>query len=129
MKTNIILLAAVMIVMASCNSDRTKEFIPGTYVDHSESEYSTASDTLVIRVSEGNNFKIYRKTGFQRITEGKPGKHEYETEEWNAVYDSGTKSLIETGKGKIIAFYPDSNKLLLGKRSYKKIRTGLDESH
>lgn len=122
MKTPIILIALMAILMAACNTDKTREFIPGTYVDTASSEYSTADDTLVIEAAESNNFIIYRKTGFNRINEGKSGKREYETEEWQAIYDEGTKSLTENRKGKIITFYPEAGKLKVGKREYQKIR-------
>ncbi|RNL54620.1 hypothetical protein D7004_07475 [Pedobacter jejuensis] len=109
-------------ILAACNSEKsTRSFITGTYVSQSEGEYSIASDTLVIEASESNNYIIHRKTGFKRITEGKQGKLEYETEEWNALYDEGTNALTETKKGKVITFYPEANKLLVGKREYRKL--------
>lgn len=122
MKVNVILIAIAAILMTACTSDKTRDFIPGTYVNHAEGEYSTASDTLIIIASESNNFTIERKTGFKRIRNGKTGKQEYETEDWKAIYDEGTKSLTETGKGKLLTFYPEANKLLVGKREYKKIK-------
>lgn len=121
MKVNIILIAIVAVLISGCTDDKTRSFIPGTYVNHAESEYSTVNDTLTIEASESNNFQIIRNTGFKRIRNGKAGKKEYETEKWNAIYDEGTKTLTETSKGKLITFYPDANKLMVGKREYQKI--------
>ncbi|WP_148042769.1 hypothetical protein [Pedobacter jejuensis] len=122
MKVNIFFLTVCAMILAACNSEKsTRSFITGTYVSQSEGEYSIASDTLVIEASESNNYIIHRKTGFKRITEGKQGKLEYETEEWNALYDEGTNALTETKKGKVITFYPEANKLLVGKREYRKL--------
>lgn len=122
MKNPIILIAIVAIMMAGCNSKTdTRSFIPGTYVDQAEGEYSIASDTLVIEASEGNNYLIHRKTGFNVITDGKKGKRQYETEEWRALYDQSTKSMTETSNGKLLTFYPQAKKLMVGKREYQKI--------
>ncbi|MGN8068397.1 hypothetical protein [Mucilaginibacter sp. 22184] len=122
MKHLILLIAIVAVIMAACNSKTdTRSFIPGTYVNQAGSEYSIASDTLVIEASEGNNYLIHRKTGFNIITDGKKGKRQYETEEWRALYDQSTKSMTETAKGKLLTFYPEAKKLLVGKREYQKI--------
>jgi len=122
MKKLAMLCAVMVMLITACNQTTdTRSYIPGVYVNHSQGEYSLASDTLVIQASESNNYFIHRKTGFRRITDGKPGKREYEIEEWNALYDEGTKSLTESRKGKLITFYPEANKLFVGKRAYKKI--------
>ena len=122
MKTLNMLFAAVLLFVTACKQTTdTRSFIAGVYVNQSEGEYSIASDTLVIEASESNNYSIYRKTGFRRITDSMSGKREYEIEQWHAIYDEGTKTLTETKKGKLITFYPKANKLLVGKREYKKL--------
>lgn len=121
MKTLFYLCAAAVLFVTACTSDKTRSFIPGTYVNSAGGEYSIASDTLVIEPAESNNFFIQRKTGFQVITDGKKGKRQYETEAWNAVYDEGTRTLTETRKGKLITFFPETSKLKVGKREYTKI--------
>ncbi|MCY1523992.1 hypothetical protein D9M68_589070 [compost metagenome] len=123
MKNLIILCAVVVAIFTACESDNVRPFISGTYINIAGSEFSIANDTLVIEPSESNNFYIHRKTGFNLINDGKVGKREYETENWNAVYDEATKTLTETKKGKLITFYPDSAKLMVGKRAYQKLRT------
>ncbi|MES2458256.1 MAG: hypothetical protein V4594_22045 [Bacteroidota bacterium] len=121
MKTLFYFCAATVLFMAACNTDKTRSFIPGTYVNSAGGEYSVADDTLVIEPAESNNFSIQRKTGFNVINDGKKGKRQYETEQWNAIYDEGTKTLTETRKGKLITFYPETGTLKVGKRQYKKI--------
>lgn len=125
MKNPIMLCALVLLFITACTTDQTKSFIPGTYVNNSAGEYSIASDTLVIEASENNNFTIHRKTGFNLIRDNKKGKRQYETEAWKALYDEETKSLTETRKGKLLTFYPEANKLLVGKREYKKINQSI----
>ncbi|MGH2622498.1 MAG: hypothetical protein ACRDE7_02440 [Sphingobacterium sp.] len=71
MKHNILLLAIVAVMMAACNSDKIRSFIPGTYVNSAGGEYSVADDTLVIESAESNNYNIHRKTGFNVITDSK----------------------------------------------------------
>jgi hypothetical protein len=118
---NLIILCAMAIVAVACNQANPLSTIPGTYVNNAGGEFSVANDTLIIEPSETNIFYIHRKTGFNLIRKGKIGKRQYETENWNAVYDDGTKTLTETKKGKLITFYPDSGLLKVGKRPYKKI--------
>jgi hypothetical protein len=121
MKTNIILIVIAAVLLAACSSDETRAFIPGTYVNHAEGEYSVADDTLLIESSESNNYRIIRKTGFNQIRNKKQGRREYETEDWTAIYDEGTKTLTETRKGKLLTFYPESGRLFVGKKEYRKI--------
>lgn len=120
MKNTILTIAAIAMIMVSCTTDRTKEFIPGTYVNSATGEYSTADDTLAIEHAEGNSYLIHRRTGFNRLSNGKKGEREYETEEWQAVYDRNTKTLTETRTGKHITFYPASGSLRVGTREYHK---------
>ena len=120
MKTNIILSVLAITLFIACNSDKTRSFISGTYVNEAKGELGIANDTLIIEPVEGNNFLVHRKTGFNRIRNSKTGIREHETEEWNAVYNEATKTLTETRKGKLITFFPNANKLMVGKREYKK---------
>lgn len=123
MKNLIILIVATAILLSACTTDKVRSFIPGTYINNASGEYSTVYDTLVIRQSEteSNNYIIHRSTGFRRINNGKPAKPEYETEKWAAIYNETSKVLNETRKGKVITFYPETNRLMVGKREYRKI--------
>lgn len=121
MKTQTILPVLLALMTAACNNDKTRSSIEGTYVNTGESEYSKVKDTLVIEESEGNTFLIHRKTGFQLIKDGKPGKEQYEKEEWKALYDEDKKVLTETSRGKIITPLPEANKLLVEKSEFIKV--------
>ncbi|MGY4539450.1 hypothetical protein ACVW0P_003884 [Mucilaginibacter sp. UYNi724] len=121
MKTLFYLCAIAVLLVTACTTYKTREFIPGTYVNSAGGEYSVAKDTLVIEHAQSNNFSIQRKTGFNVITDGKKGKRQHETEQWSAIYDEGTKTLTETRKGTLITLYPETGTLKVGKREYKKI--------
>ena len=121
MKNLIILSAIAVSLITACKTDNIRSFISGTYINNAGSEFSIANDTLVIEPSESNSFYIHRKTGFNLVTDGKIGKREYGTENWNAIYDESTKVLTETKKGKLITFYPESAKLKVSNRTYQKI--------
>ncbi len=122
MKNLIILGSAVMLFITACSTDKIRDYIPGTYVSHVTGEYSISDDTLIIEPVGNSDFIIYRKTGFQRINDGKKGNPEYETEQWQAIYDEATKSIQQTNKGKRLTFYPDEDQLRLGKRAYSKTK-------
>ncbi|HMI01278.1 MAG TPA: hypothetical protein VK541_02280 [Pedobacter sp.] len=109
-------------VLFGCKDNDTRSFMPGTYVNHAEGTYAVADDTLVVEHAENNNYLIHRRTGFNRIENGKKGNREYETEEWNAVYDQKLKTLRETRRGKILTFYPKAGKLKVGNREYIKLK-------
>jgi len=109
------------LLLSACNKNKGQSFIPGTYVNHAGGNYSVADDTLTIEHSGGSNYLIHRSTGFNLIRNGKKGKREHETEQWNTVYNKENGSLTETRKGKTITFYPEANKLMVGNREYQKL--------
>jgi len=122
MKTIIWSVCAVLIAFFSaCDRDQVRSFIPGTYVNQAGSEFSKASDTLVIEAGNHNRYLIQRKTGFNRIRDGKTGKREYETEVWTAMYDEQSRILKETRRGKELVFDPSAGTLRITSRVYRKI--------
>ncbi|MGN7988713.1 hypothetical protein ACTJKC_15295 [Pedobacter sp. 22226] len=114
------LAALPLMQLAACKRDQTREFLPGTYTNSARGKYSQADDTLIVEATESNQFLIHRRTGFNIIDGGKIGKRQYESEEWNAVYDEGTRTLTETRKGRLINIFPGSGYILIGKRKYTK---------
>ncbi|MEZ2338795.1 hypothetical protein AB6735_24305 [Mucilaginibacter sp. RCC_168] len=119
--SSLILLAVAALSSGACKSGPSSDNIVGTYVNDAQSEASIAHDTLVVEHSKDNTYLLHRKTGFQMVVNGKPGKHLFETEEWTAVLDPKTSVLIESGKGKVIAF-PDSDSMTVGKRIYRRLK-------
>lgn len=125
MKTKIILMALISALLMACNGGATdaRSFIPGTYVNYAEGEYSIAYDTLIIQpMSEQNStYRIYRKTAYQRKENGKLMNLQRENEQWVALYNEETKSMQETKRGKMITVYPDAGRILVANREYTKL--------
>jgi len=124
MKTKSFFLFLGVLGLVACKgTGDLQSFIPGTYVDHAKGEYSESSDTLII--GDFNKVKgsypIVRKTGFRRLEDGKPGRLEYDAEQWFGVWDEESGSIHVPRNSKIIRFYPDSGVLLLGTREYRKL--------
>lgn len=122
MKTSMYVLLLALGFSLACRQNKTLDFIPGVYVSHFSGTYSVADDTLRISLLQGNYYEILRSTGFNRLTDGKRGKREYEQEIWYALFDPNNHVLNERGYGKLISFYPDSMMLKVGSEAYKKIR-------
>lgn len=112
--------AGLLMQFGACKRDQARDFLPGTYTNSARGEYSQADDTLVVEAAESNQFLIHRRTGFNIIDGGKIGKRQYEREEWNAVYDEGTRTLTETRKGRLINIFSGLGYILIGKRKYTK---------
>lgn len=121
MKTKNILVVFSLGLLLACSSGGNRAFVTGTFVNSSIGAYSIADDTMVIAVEQGDRFRIVRRTGFNLIRNGVIGDREHETEIWDAVYDEKSGIMTETRKGKILVFHPDSAKLMIGSRSYRKI--------
>jgi hypothetical protein len=104
--------------------EKIKAFLPGTYVNIAESEFSKAVDTLIISKDglDGNTYTITRRVSFQRIKEGVLHAKEYETEQWIGIYDENDKVLHETKRGRIISYVPEKSKLYLGNSEYEKVQ-------
>lgn len=126
MKIKIILMAITAALLLACSGGGvtdTRSFIPGTYVNYAEGDYSVAYDTLIIQpMSEQNSsYRIYRKTAYQRKENGKLLKMLRENEQWVALYNEETKSMQEVKRGKIITIYPDAGRILVANREYTKL--------
>jgi hypothetical protein len=120
---------SLAIALFSCHSffasdEKIKAFLPGTYVNIAESEFSKAVDTLIICKDglDGNTYTINRRVSFQRIKEGVLRAKEYETEQWIGIYDENDKVLHETKRGRIISYVPEKSKLYLGNAEYEKVQ-------
>jgi len=127
MKKIIILLLAVLVM--GCHSyfssdEKIKAFLPGTYVNISEGEFSKAVDTLLIQKEglDGNTYSITRKVSFQRIREGVLQPKEHQKEEWIGIYDEKDKVLHETKRGRVLVYVPEKSKLYLGSAEYEKVQ-------
>jgi hypothetical protein len=127
MKPIISVYAVALAIITSCNSvnskDEVEEFIPGTYVHHSENEYGKGFDTLVISLQNesANEYKIVRKTRYNRILDGKALEPDYKTKTTSGIYDADKKLLQESQSLNIFTFNVSQKILLTGTNQFNKI--------
>jgi hypothetical protein len=126
MRTVIKIMLLPISLWAACTNSNHKvtHFIAGTYVNHAQSEYSIADDTLLITQDQQNpnSYHITRKTGYQRIKDGKPGPAEHKAKTFTGLWDKGKQTLQITQNGIILLFQPDQNKLLIENSMYTKLK-------
>jgi hypothetical protein len=127
MKKIIILLLTTIIM--GCHSyfssdEKIKAFLPGTYINIAEGEFSKAVDTLLIQKEglDGNTYSITRKVSFQRIREGVLQPKEYQQEKWIGIYDEKDKVLHEIKRGRVLVYVPEKSTLYLGSAEYEKVQ-------
>jgi YD repeat-containing protein len=122
MKVSTILIALIALFFVGCNNKASKGDLSGTYTNQSKSEYSTASDTLIITtMSESTNaYQIERKTGFQKIRNNITQLKLYRNEKWQATWDADKQILSETDLGRQISFDKDKHTLTLKNTQYQK---------
>lgn len=107
----------------SLRTERAQRFLPGTYVNYVEGQYSVAYDTLLIQSMDAgsNAYRIYRNTAFRRIENGKLMKLERRNQQWTGVFDEKTGTILESQKGRVLSVYPDSGLIVIGSREYRKV--------
>lgn len=106
-------------LFGGCNGNASP-VLGGTYVNQAKSEFSMASDTLIVSQEQENNYVIHRKTGIRLLDEnGKAGKLIHETEDWKAVYDPEKAVMTESRKGRLIRF--EDQGLRLENSAYRRI--------
>lgn len=111
MKTTIKIMLLPISLWAACtNPKKDRDLVPGTYVNHAQSDYSVADDTLLI----GSDYKVVRYTTFQR----KGGQPQHLTKSFTGVWDANKQTLELTQTGTLILFRP--GELILGNSIYRK---------
>jgi uncharacterized lipoprotein YajG len=123
MKATVKMMIAAILLLAACQSknSQTQDFIPGTYVNAAKGEYAIADDTLVIKLVDGNNYQITRRTTYQAIRVGKLLPKHNKVENLNAVWDNNKQELDELITGRIFRFDTDKKLLLIKQATYQKI--------
>ena len=123
MKATFKIMAGALLLLAACQSKTSKvqSSIDGIYVNHAQSEYAIADDTLTFTHTDGKHYIITRNTGYQAIRNGKllPKKHKLEKVEGD--YDTQANLLNETTTGRVFHFNPDKRILILKQAVYRKI--------
>jgi len=115
----VVLALTLIIFLQFCSKSNS---FAGRYVNSAGSEFSLAQDTLVVEHVAAKVYLIHRNTGFQLLDEaGKPGKKQYEMEEWTADYDPETRVMSERRHGKKITFNEDATEMTVARRTYQRI--------
>lgn len=120
-------LLCIAVLLTACGENEevesTKSIINGTYVRQAEGEYSKAMDTLIVTPydAKAGTFIIMRRTGFQRIKDGRLQPKENKQERMITVWDEETHQLQELKAGKLYTFPSTGKELLAGTAKYLKI--------
>lgn len=117
----LVALLGVLGILCTCRRASVIEFIPGVYVSDSRGEFAVASDTLEIGEAKGNVYPIGRKTAYQVLVNGRPGKREWDSERWMGIWNEDEQVMQEQRKGRLIRFEVDSGRLVIGRRVYQKV--------
>jgi len=123
MKVSTILIALIITTLYSCSPTSKTTDISGTYVTQFTNEYSITSDTLVV-ASEANSqtYSIERRTGFNKIRDGKTLPKEFKVAKWVSSYNIEKQMLQETELGKQISVLSEKQSLKLGDSEYQKVK-------
>lgn len=123
MRVLTILIALIITTLISCSPTSKPTDISGTYVTQFKNEYSNTSDTLVV-ASEANlqTYNIERRTGFNKIRDGKTLPKDFKVAKWIASYNLEKQLLQETELGKQISVSPERLSLKLGDTEYQKVK-------
>ena len=124
MKALSLIIILAIIAFIGCTSNSQSKLLSGTFTNQSKSEYSSASDTLIITPStqSTNSYQIERKTGYQKIRNGVTGAKEYKTEKWQSTWNEDKQVLSETDYGRQITPSKDGNSVTLKNTQYQKIK-------
>ena len=123
MKVSTLLIALIITFLYSCSPTSKTTDISGTYVSQFKNEYSITSDTLVVAIV-GNlqTYNIERRTGFNKIRDGKTLPKEFKVAKWVSSYDIEKQMLQETELGKQIYVLSEKQSLKLGDSEYQKVK-------
>lgn len=118
---SVIAIAGILVACHSISHDQS--FIPGTYVNQAQSEFSVANDTLVITQAKNtdNIYLITRKTGYRRITNGRLQSLQHQVKHWTGMWDNQKQLMQILQTGNTLTFQPGQNSLLNGSSIYGKL--------
>ena len=114
-------ISCAMIIIA-CNSSKNPE-LSGVYINKAQSEYSIASDTLIVTVISltDKSYSVERRTGYQKIRNGQKLPAEHKQEKWQATWNPDKQVLAETEFGRQISVLRDKPGVQLKNTVYLKI--------
>jgi len=124
MKALIVIINLTFVAFMGCKSNSQSSSLAGTFTNQSKSEFSSASDTLIIAPSNqsSNTYQIERRTGFQKIRNGVTQAKEYKTEKWQSSWSEDKQVLSETEYGRQITPGNDGNSVTLKNTQYQRIK-------
>jgi hypothetical protein len=112
-------IALMFTAFFGCRGNLQPDF-NGIYVNHASGEFSIADDTLVVEKVKEQQYMIRRKTGYREIAEnGKVGPLQQHSEVWKAAYNTDTKVMTESRKGRMLTF--EKGTLTLERSTYRRI--------
>lgn len=124
MKTlKILTFISCALIIIACNSSKNPE-LSGVYTNQAQSEYSIASDTLIITAVSlaDKTYQIENRTGYQKIRNGQKLPAEYKQEKWQATWNPDKQVLAETEYGRQISVLRDKPGVQLKNTVYLKIK-------
>ena len=101
--------------------DKTRDFIPGTYLTVHRNQWTTFADTLVIRKMEGNIYIIREKTFLHFLNPGDHIPDANRSAGYTAFYDQRRKILMDNSASPLFSFDPDKAQLFKGSVEFAKI--------
>lgn len=118
-----IILICFAAFIAACGNSKNPA-LSGVYVNKSQSEYSVATDTLIIEpVSlENKLYSIERRAGYQKIRNSQKQPEQYKKETWQAIWNSNQQVLSEEEYGRQIRLSTDTPGVRLKNALFKKIK-------
>ncbi|MCQ6958316.1 hypothetical protein [Mucilaginibacter aquariorum] len=124
MKTlKFLIIAGFALLIAGCGGSKNPE-LTGVYVNNAESEYSVATDTLIITAVNlaTKTYSIERRDAFQRKRNGQKLPAEFRKETWQAVWNTDQQVLAETELGRQIYLSDDPKGVKLKNSVFLKIK-------
>lgn len=123
LKINLLVLLCGLTIFASCHGNKEQD-LTGSYLNEGKSEFSVASDTLIISElnSESKTFLIERHTGYNSIKNGKLLPRQYQQNKWIGNWDTNLQVLSEGEYGRQIRVLPDYEEILFKTTPYQRIR-------
>jgi hypothetical protein len=98
-------------------------FLPGMYVTEAANEFCRITDTLIIQKMSlgGSVYEVTRRSAFQRILPGEKRPVEYQSQQWETLYDSTRQVLLPAAKEAEISYSTETNKIRKGEWEYEKV--------
>jgi len=121
-KLNFLILISWVLFIIACNSGKNPE-LSGVYTNQAQSEYSIASDTLIVTVISltDKSYSVERRTGYQKIRNGQKLPAEHKKEKWQATWNPDKQVLAETEFGRQISVLRDKPGVQLKNTVYLKL--------